>query len=446
MKYIIVFLLTVTCLSSCKKYLEEKTNKKLVIPSTLQDAQALLDSYSLFNTLYPSIGCQSDDDYYLSDNYIKTLNNLNYGNYTWAKDVINTIDWGYMYQIVLYCNVALETVEIVPPASNNIDDRNRIEGSALFFRAGAYYQLAQYYATPYDRNTAANEPGIPLRLTSNINVKSVRSTTRETYERIIADLTQAADLLPVNTSIVSRPSKAAAFAALARTYLTMEDYTRAILYADSCLQLKNFLLDYNSLNPAAAQPFSRFNQEVIFAANMMTAPMHYVNNLMIDSSLYQSYATNDLRRSLFFQSNGTGTFGYKGSYDGASSLFNGIASDEVYLISAESQARTGDINGALAALNTLLLKRYKTGSFIPVTATSAEDALLKILNERRKELVFRGTRWFDLRRLNKDPRFAKTLTRKINGQFFTLAPNDPRYTEYIPPDVIALSGMEQNNR
>jgi len=446
MKYIIALLWTVTCFCSCKKYLDEKTNKKLVIPVSLQDAQSLLDSYGLMNNSYPSIGCQSDDDYYLQDNFINTLNNVNYGNYTWAKDVINTADWGYLYQMILFTNVALETLNNVAVVSSNFEDWKRVYGSALFFRASAFYQLAQYYAVPYDQHTSSADAGIPLRLNSDINEKSVRSSLSETYDRIISDLKQASALLPVTSSIVSRPSKAAAFAALARTYLAMEDYLHAGQYADSCLQLSNILIDYNTLNAAASQPFSKFNPEVIVAATMMTFPQLYVNNLRVDSLLYPSYGVNDLRRTLFFQSNGTGTFGFKGSYDGSSNLFNGIATDEVYLIRSECRVRAGDVNGALSDLNTMLIKRYKAGTFIPVTATTPDDGLIKILNERRKELVFRGSRWFDLRRLNKDPRFAKTLSRKINGQLFTLAPNDPRYTEYIPLDVIAITGMEQNNR
>jgi len=71
---------------------------------------------------------------------------------------------------------------------------------------------------------------------------------------------------------------------------------------------------------------------------------------------------------------------------------------------------------------------------------------MKILVERRKELVLRNVRWFDLRRLNKDPRLAKTLLRKLNGQVYQLPPNDPRYTQYIPQSVIDLSGIEQNIR
>ena len=68
-----------------------------------------------------------------------------------------------------------------------------------------------------------------------------------------------------------------------------------------------------------------------------------------------------------------------------------------------------------------------------------------ILLERRKELLMRGLRWMDLKRLNMEGA-AITLTRTVNGQVYTLPPNDLRYALPIPEDVIAISGMQQNPR
>jgi len=209
-------------------------------------------------------------------------------------------------------------------------------------------------------------PGIPLRLNSNVNEKTTRSSLQETYDRIIEDYKQAAALLPVLTNPVSRPSKAAAFAGLAKTYLTMEDYAMAGKYADSCLQLNNVLIDYNTLSAGATFPLARFNAEVIFPSKMLGTGSTDLNNWKVDSFLYQSYALNDLRRSIFFQSNGTGTFGFKGSYDGSTSRFNGIAVDEIYLIRAESRARTGDKDGAMNDLNSLLLKKMENRHFFTI--------------------------------------------------------------------------------
>lgn len=99
----------------------------------------------------------------------------------------------------------------------------------------------------------------------------------------------------------------------------------------------------------------------------------------------------------------------------------------------------------MADLNALLKQRYKSGTFLPLTATDNNDALSKILVERQKELVMRGTRWTDIKRLNKMGA-GITLRRNINGQLFTLPPNDNRYALALPDDIITLSGMKQNPR
>jgi len=73
------------------------------------------------------------------------------------------------------------------------------------------------------------------------------------------------------------------------------------------------------------------------------------------------------------------------------------------------------------------------------------EALDTILVERRKELAFRGLRWSDLRRLNKEG-WGIMLNRNLNGVPYTLPPNSELYTLPIPPDVIQLSGIMQNPR
>ncbi len=97
-------------------------------------------------------------------------------------------------------------------------------------------------------------------------------------------------------------------------------------------------------------------------------------------------------------------------------------------------------------LNALLQKRFKTGFFVPLIAANSTEALNKILDERRKELIFRGTRWTDLRRLNKGGANI-TITRTLNGQTYTLAPNSLKYTYLIPTEVIGFNpNMAQNLR
>lgn len=122
-----------------------------------------------------------------------------------------------------------------------------------------------------------------------------------------------------------------------------------------------------------------------------------------------------------------------------------VAVDELYLIAAESYAQTGDVTKSMKMLNALLITRWKAETFIPFVANSKEEALQLIRKERQKELLFRGIRWADLKRYNRDGANI-TLTRTIENKQYSLPPNDPRYAIAIPEDIIKLSGMSQNHR
>ena len=188
----------------------------------------------------------------------------------------------------------------------------------------------------------------------------------------------------------------------------------------------------------------RYNSEVLF--DMSSANLNFLlsTTLRVDTVLISSYATTDRRKDVFFRIS-NGRYTSKQSYGGGpTTRFTGLATDEVYLIRAECNARKGNTAVAMSDLNTLL--RNRISPFADLQATSPTDALQKILAERRKELCFRGVRWSDFRRLNKEPQFAVTLIRKIKGQTFTLPPNDQRYVLPIPPVVIFLTGIPQNPR
>lgn len=66
-----------------------------------------------------------------------------------------------------------------------------------------------------------------------------------------------------------------------------------------------------------------------------------------------------------------------------------------------------------------------------------------IVQERRKELVFRNLRWMDIKRLNKEGANI-TLKRIIDGQTFTLPPNNNRFALPLPADIVKMTGMPQN--
>lgn len=444
----IPMLLILTLPLSCKKYLDVKPDKQMVVAATLKDAQALLDNYSLLNTYYPSIGDQSDDNFYLDDNRFNTLDLIGRNNYTWAKDAINDNEWSGLYQVVLNATTALETIESVPKDAANAALWDNLKGAALFYRGHALFLAAEYYAGIYDSTTAASKPGIPLRTSSDVTIQSERASLEASWNHIVTNFKEAITRLPLTAIVLSRPTKAAAWAALARTYLCMNKYSLALAAADSCLHLHNSLIDFNTVDSISATPFSRFSSEVIFPCVASSSTQLDVSTYTLDTTLFASYDINDLRRPVYFTLNGYNGYGFKANYDGNiySGPFIGIATDEVMLIKAECLARIGNINEAMNALNSLLVTRWRAGTFIPFTTSNVIDAVRLILQERRKELILRGTRWFDLRRLSNDPANMVQPVRRINNENFVLPPGSSRYTFLIPTSVINLTGMEQNIR
>lgn len=448
-KIVLVPLLIIYFLDiGCTKYLEVKPDKQLVVPQTLADLEAILNTDLTMNAQYPNAGDLCTDNFYLRDKDWQGLTDLPARNaYIWKSDLQVSFDnWAATYSRIFYSNVVLDNIDIVPMG----DKYNTIKGAAYFFRAYSLLKATSIYTMPYDPKTAPKEYGLPIKLSANINSKTVRASLSETYDRIINDLLASTTLLPLKADIPTKPCRPAAYGMLSNVFLIMGDYNKSLLYADSCLQLLGTtLIDFNKLDTMSTEPIPTFNSEVIFHSRIIGTSVLSPSMCLIDSALIKQYANNDLRKAIYFAKNADGTNFLKSDYDGPffGILYSGLSSNEVYLTKAECLARLGKIVEAMDVLNLLLSKRYDRSTFILVTASTQEDAIRTILNERRKELVFRGGyRWDDLRRLNRDTKYATTLQRKINGEIYTLPANDLRYSFLIPPSVITTSGIQQNQR
>ncbi|AEV96637.1 hypothetical protein A4D02_20930 [Niastella koreensis] len=447
------FLSVVVTGSSCKKYLDKKPIQNLIVPSSLSDLQALLDNQN-GNSLAPGITEFVADNYYLTTAAWSPLNIDLRKNYTWDNDAritnVNSV-WSNPYTAIYNANFVLDYLPKITKNDYDAGTYNNIKGMALFYRAYMFHQLAQLFCAPYSTSTAGS-PGIVLRTTAETDAPINRSTVQQTYDQIISDLKTAADLLLTSQTFTTRPGKAAAYGELARVYLSMRDYANAEVYANNALTVNNTLLDYNALTPVGnpvlpANPIN--NPEILFISRTDIPGVYSASHeAIVDTTLYRSYNANDLRKTVFFGSNGNNNY-WKGSYytfGGTDySIFDGLATDEIYLIRAECRARKGDANAAMDDLNTLLRNRWKTGAFTNLVAIDANDALTQVLNERRKELAFRGLRWSDLRRLNLEGANI-SLTRVVNGTTYTLPANDLRWTLLIPDLEINRSGIAQNPR
>jgi starch-binding outer membrane protein, SusD/RagB family len=448
-------LVGIISLMSCskKKFLNEPPSSDLFIPTTLADFRALLENDNVMSET-PMMGELSADNYYIPDLFYNNLRTREHTCYTWEDSIyiFNEAiidDWNKPYQQVFYANVILQGLEKIDETPANRVERNSILGSALFIRSYAFFNLVQVFSPAYDAglSTEDNKYGIPLRLKPEFQ-ESKRNSVTETYDQIIGDLNWSIRNLPsaVDSNHLNRPTKPAAYALMARVYLSMRQYEKALDYADSCLDLYNVLIYYDTLNlsPTNTFPFRRKNVETLYQSRVLTTTnvlRALASPIYVDSNLYTSYSPNDLRKYAFYNGSGIMRPGYNGSLY----MFTGLATDEMFCIKAECLAREGNATEAINVLNKLLEKRYDSGTFIPLIAANPTDALDTILAERRKELSFRGLRWSDLRRLNKEGRNI-IPKRFVNGILKQLPVNSKKYVLPLPKDVIRHTGFQNYSR
>lgn len=456
MKSIKFYILLITCcVIACKKqdeFLAVKPNDALSTPSTLNDLTLLLNNEELFNIASdPALGAIASEEYYVMTPQWKTLSTAAERNsYIWSRDIYQgepyNSDWNTPYQQIYYANTILDELPDIKYSPQDQDLHNTIKGSALFLRGYASYSLVQTFAMPYDSTTFNTSLGIPIRLNSDPNIKSNRPSIRENYEQIVKDVKESVDLLPDFPNKPTLPSKWAAYALLARISLAIRDYNTAYEYADRCLKMKMVLTDYNTISPGTYTVSKDFLNEDIYHRTLIgyTIPQSRAR-CIINPELYSQYDSNDVRNGkiLYTYQN---EIRFRGSYSIKSYLYSGLAVDEILLIRAETAVRAGNLSQGLKDLNELLKYRFKTGTFSPLDIKDQSALLKRILWERRKELINRGLRWTDLRRLNLEEPFKTTLSREIDNVTYQLLPHDKRYAFPFPDREIELTGMPQNER
>ena len=440
------WLLLVLLFTACRKYVDITPQGKIV-PTTVADFRLLLNNSDVFNLAGGTTDLMTDDIAFSDPAMFTGVRPLSVLNiYSWATDNYQPQEedeeWNLYYKQIYYANVVITGINGVKDGTGN--EKQSLIGEAKVHRAFAYLMLITQYAAQYDAATASKDPGIPLLLEPGYTQSLERATVQAVYDQVLADLHSAAAVLPDLPASKIHPSKAAALAILSRAYLSVRNYPQAGLYADSTLQLQSTLYDLrafaNSSSPFdfMSMPESYQHPEVI----LMKAAYNQDGPLLLSQELLDLLGPDDLRRKVF----GIGDqllYNYNGYFFSYISPFEarhvGPRVGEMYVTKAECQARAGKVSEAMATLNELRRQRFADDKYVPLTATDASDALVKALAERRRELMGRGYRLADLKRLNKEPAFAKVVTHPWSSGDITLAPNSNRYIYPVAIKVLAAN-------
>lgn len=457
----IIFILAVIVAgtASCKKYLDIVPKGK-IIPERTSDYRLLLDQV---NNAGKSTGFvrSFSNDLLMSDDMQVTpfsanfygpadQNTLSFAEHIY-QDFESDPDWEALYNQVYVCNLVI--LQVMDSKGGTDAEKNGLLAEASVHRAFAYLTLVNLYAKHYSGSTAG-DPGVPLRKGLDFEEKLNRATVQEVYDLILSDLNLALGKLTAGPvpNLNYRPVEAATNALLARTYLYMNNIPETLKYSDASLKLYDDLIDYNTLPPSntfpgtLAIPAGLLNKEVLLYKSATSATSLFY----ADSNLIKLYdPANDLRMRAMYASDALFglNFGFLSTEWSGRTPAKGPSTAEMLLTRAEARARSNETAKAMDDLNTLRLHRYKSGSSYQLSAGTPAEALALVKEERRRELAFRGHRWFDIRRYNTFDNGNITVTHILNNNTYTLPPLSARTVLPIGRKYIDLNPeIKQNPR
>lgn len=450
-------------LTGCNDYLDIKP-KGEKIPTTVSDYETLLnyESVQKVSDTYPAY---LTDDVFLPDvaegtatpglnSVDQSIRNL----YLFKKEVFGDAQddgfWFASYNRIYYYNTVIDN--IMNADGSDEQQKLSIRAEALISRALEFLYLVNGYAKHYDVRTAESDPGVPLILDEDISKKNlVRASVKDVYAQIQSDLQTALPNLPMQAKgNAFRASKAAGYGVLAKMYLYMGNYTEALKAANAVLEMNNSLLDlkkYAVVKPQSSIGRTNVPQDIDNPENIYIKFAPYVYGLSSkvfgSDELISLFSEDDMRLQVYFTKNFRNIPTDKYVWAPYLRANLAVSSPEIYLIAAECEAREGSIERAIALINKLRDNRIKNNT--DIVATDRNDALQKVLEERRRELAMSGmVRYIDLKRLNQESQFAKTVTHVTGEGTFRLEPNSPLYVLPIPAKVMRFNknSMKQNER
>ena len=442
-KHIILSIALLSAITSCKKSWLEIVPQGSLVASTTDDYDKLMNDPGFY--IYSSSGGYQEpqlmgDEIAAEATFFASMGQndvIRDRLFQWQDSIYPTTDITpstlRTYNAQIYELNKIIT-EVMGSKGGSDNQKRSIRAEAQATRAFTIFNLANYYCKPYLASSAETDPGFPYTTETNISTNNFsRGTLKQTYDFIIKDLTDALQYIPAKQAFVTRMSKPAVEGLLGKVYLFMGRYNDALpllkaALADVAANGQTVLYNYNqTFGPGGSfLPISSYtgpNSPGQNPTDLTEAVVSKVFNcgsymgnqtgndgLVLTPQAQALYGSSDLRLLLYSNNNVNftpNTAGRIRKYGVAWSRF-GLQLSELYLLSAECKARTNDLAGAVADVETLRRNRMPAAdAVVPAAIASNQTNLIKfIIDERIREFALEGYRWFDMRRLSVDPLFA----------------------------------------
>jgi len=378
-------------------------NARIGMYNTLQDRNYYGGYFPLISECYTDDGTTGGYD-------VIDLNDIAYRTVSPTNIYIEQ-SYNAIYNTIYTANKIINNIDAVPGLESDEHDNTLAE--ALFIRSLANFDLLRFWGEHWDKTSIY---GISI-VTGNEEPSQAiaRSTVEQSYQQIFTDLQQSLSLFN-NYQGNQYASASAANALLARVYLYHGDLSQAAASATEVIDDANFELfgadDFQKIYTTKLTPESifelKFDPQNISAFNAATylrddalrSDVTFIANTELNT-FFESRPDDKRATLVDFINNDVSiepdgrTQKYRGETTKDNSAYI-IRLAEIYLIRAEAAGR----EEGLVDLNTIREARGMS-DLTDEDVPDDESYLNAILDERRAELNFEGSRLFDLARTGK---------------------------------------------
>ena len=439
---------------SCDSYIDITPKGSITVDSVSQYYELIVNPMRTYNVM--SFYMLSDDAWAKESNIIGNENNsYDAINFTFNEQAERTLKadnnlYTNIYAFIMRSNLVIDNID---GASGPTAMKTLGRAEARVLRAWDHFVAVNLYAKAYTPATAAQDGGVCIVDHYDLEASPSKSTVAQVYDFIIRELEESVPLLAEKPVNIYHPNKAYGYGLLAQVYLFHRDWEKARDAALQSLALNSALVDYNEIPASGFYNFRNYayenNPEVLsymwMGSGWTTETVALYAYGQISPELVGLFDTvNDLRYSKFMRQSGNSITSYYDVGSGAAIwtpatdctrftyMTVGMRTAEVYLTLAEAYARLNQLTEATDYVNRLRVKRIKGETATIATPATQKEMVDRIVIERRKELLFGFHRFFDLKRLNTEPEYQKSITRTF--PVVNVSTEHPQKTYTLRPD------------
>jgi len=406
-KQLIYSILYVFALTSCDQFLEVtpkdslSTSEQVIVDrasveSAIRGLYNALGDAGYYGTSFQSIGYLNGDNIQWTGSQSQVQEFINHR--VNADNATISAAWNAIYRTINRANNIIASLPQIEDAQLTQALRDQYLGEALAIRGLAYFDLARTWG------------GVPIvtvpTLEAGDNISIPRSTTAQTYNQAITDLSAAEPLLPETTDRY-RVTKKTVWALKSRFALYQQNFVEAELQSSKLISDTRYRLlkPFNTFFTSNARGTDESIFEIFY--NGTTEVNNHRNQWQPQQNGgTRQWAPNSALVALLNDPTKGGTRSTLIARDNQNRWYGNLyyrtpGSDpsyiirfaELYLIRAEARAQLDKLPEAISDLNAV---RDRAG-LQPLTGlVTKEDILLAIENERRLEFAMEPHRWFDL--------------------------------------------------